>query len=90
MNDMTAAQRQLAQVLEEIRQDPALPERLPETDAAIVKAALDGEAVDEIAQRHHLPEDAVWEVLDSAARSVTEVTKLASLPESRPPEPDEP
>jgi hypothetical protein len=62
---------QWQQLLEQIRQDASLPERLIGAEAEIVRRALDGQDIHEIAQQQRLPEEEVWSVLGNVARSVT-------------------
>lgn len=58
-------------LIEWLRQDPTLPERLPPVQAAIIAAALDGTPVPLIAQDQRISEEAVWSILGDAARAVT-------------------
>lgn len=58
-------------MLEQLQQDPTIAERLPSMEGAMVRAALDGAAVYEIAQGHEVTEGAVWEVLATVARAAT-------------------
>jgi hypothetical protein len=57
------------EILQALRQDPALPGRLAQPEADIVRRALAGENIHEIAQAHRIPEAAIWEVLGNAARA---------------------
>jgi hypothetical protein len=63
-------EEQWQQLLEQIRQDPSVPERLIGMEADIVRRALDGQEIHEIAQQHSLPEEEVWTVLGNVARLV--------------------
>ncbi len=67
----TASDQRMAVLLDEVRQDPSLPARLPTWEAEIVNAALAGQGIYEIAQAHQLAEAGVWEVLGKAARAAT-------------------
>jgi hypothetical protein len=61
---------QWQQLLEQIRQDASLPERLIGAEADIVRSALDGQDIHEIAQQQRLPEEEIWTVLGNVARLV--------------------
>ncbi len=58
----------MARLVEQIQRDPALVETLPAEEARVIRDALDGLSIHEIANRHRMSEGAVWEVLGSAAR----------------------
>jgi hypothetical protein len=62
-----ASDGRMAAVLDQIRQDPSLVDRLPTMEGTIVRAALEGETVYEIAQTHAVTEGAIWEVLTRVA-----------------------
>ena len=64
-----ASDRRMAALLDQIRQDASLVDRLPTMEGTILRAALDGETVYEIAQTHAVTEGAIWEILSTAARS---------------------
>lgn len=66
-----ASDRRMAAVLDQIRQDPSLVDRLPTMEGTIVRAALEGETVYEIAQTHAITESAIWEVLARVAHVAT-------------------
>lgn len=66
-----ASDRRMAALLDQLAEDPTIAERLPELEGAMVRSALDGETVYEIAQTHAMTEGAVWDVLARAARSAT-------------------
>ncbi|HEX6292156.1 MAG TPA: hypothetical protein VFZ66_23410 [Herpetosiphonaceae bacterium] len=55
-------------LLKQLHQQPGLAEQLPSQEGTIVRAALDGQSVYEIAQQHQVSEGFVWNVLGSAAR----------------------
>ena len=59
----------MSRLIERLQQDPGLAEQLPGQEGAIVREALEGRSVYEIAQNHHLSEGAVWDVLSNAARA---------------------
>lgn len=66
---MTAKSEQRMAILREhLGRDPSLAARLPEEQAQVVQAALDGASVYEIAQQQRLSEEAVWTLLGDAAR----------------------
>lgn len=58
-------------LVEQVRQDPGLVERLPRLEAAIAHDALDGRSVHEIANRHRVSESYVWGILSNIARAAT-------------------
>lgn len=66
-----ASDRRMAALLAKLEQDPTLAERLPAMEGDIVRAALDGETVYEIAQNHAVTEGVVWDVLARVARTAT-------------------
>jgi hypothetical protein len=59
-------------LVQDLRQDPALPGRLAQQEADIVRQALSGHSFQEIARAHNIPEVDVWEVLGNAARVATD------------------
>jgi hypothetical protein len=61
----------LRKVVEQLNQDPSLAERLPSQEAAMVRSAMDGRTVYEIASDHEVSEAAVWRVLGAAARQAS-------------------
>lgn len=81
--EMNRPERRMEQLLDELRQDPSLPGRLMGQDGEIVRQALDGQSVHEIAQNQSIPESEVWSVLGQAARMATgeavEPTETAGL-----------
>lgn len=70
MSELTS-DRRMAALLEKLEQDPSIAERLPTMEGDMVRAALEGESVYEIAQAHAVTEGAVWEVLANVARAAT-------------------
>ncbi len=66
-----SADRRMAALLEQLKQDSTIAERLPHMEGTLVWAALDGDNVYAIAQAHEVIEGAVWEVLANAARMAT-------------------
>ena len=71
MTEMNWPERQMNQLLNQIRQDPSLPGRLTGQEREIVRQALDGQSVYEIAQDQRIPESEVWRELGEAARLAT-------------------
>ena len=65
------SQERLQQLLEQLRQDPGLAEQLPSREGEIVRDALNGLDVYQIAQQHRLSENAVWGTLRNAARAAS-------------------
>ena len=65
------SEERMEELVRAIRQSPALIGELMGPDDAIVRAALAGKNVHEIAQEQRIPEEAVWEVLGNAARAAT-------------------
>jgi DNA-binding CsgD family transcriptional regulator len=61
----------MAILLEQLQQQPGLGEQLPSQEGAIVRAALDGQSVYEIAQQQQVSEGFVWTTLSNAARMAT-------------------
>ena len=61
-------EERMAQIRDQLRQDPSLPARLPAVEGALVQAALDGSSVYEIASDNQMSEEAVWDVLARSAR----------------------
>lgn len=59
----------MARVVEQLRLDPALADRMPAQEGEIVRAALAGESVFAIAQRFGRSEASIWELLSSAMRA---------------------
>lgn len=53
---------------EQLQQDLGLAESLPSAEGDIVRAALEGQSVYEIAQDAQMSEEYVWRVLGAAAR----------------------
>lgn len=62
---------QMPALLEQLRRDPSLAERLPSQESAMVRGALDGKSVYEIASACQTSEASVWRVLGSAAREAS-------------------
>ncbi len=64
-----ATDERMQRVVAQLQQDPSLMDHLPEQVRAIVRAALEGQSVYEIAQQQQLSEAAVWSYLSNAARA---------------------
>ncbi len=65
---MPSTDDQLKRLVEELRESPGLAETLPGDQSDIVRDALDGKPVYEIANDRRLAPEYVWEVLSNAAR----------------------
>lgn len=66
-----SSDRRMAALLAKLAQDPVIAEGLPAMEREMVRAALAGESIYEIAQTHAVTEGAVWEVLSNVARAAT-------------------
>lgn len=64
-----ASDRRMAALLEMLQQDLSLAESLPSVEGEMVRAALNGSTIYEIAQVHEATEAAVWEILGRVARA---------------------
>ncbi len=65
---MPSTDEQLRRLVEQLEQLPGLAETLPGDQGDIVRDALDGKPVYEIANDRRLAPEYVWEVLGNAAR----------------------
>lgn len=65
---LSSSDREMEAVRKALSQDPTLAEQLPGQEAEILRLALTGQDVHQIAQQMRLTEAAVWEVLGNAAR----------------------
>jgi hypothetical protein len=63
-----SSDEELARLVEQLRELPGLAEQLPGDQAAIVRDALDGKNVNDIAADRRLVPAYVWDVLSNAAR----------------------
>lgn len=63
-----SSEERMAGLREVLQRDPGFAESLPSEEGNIVRAALDGQSVYEIAQQAQMSEEYVWRVLGSAAR----------------------
>jgi hypothetical protein len=61
----------MAQLVETLQQAPGLAEGLPGEEGQIVRDALAGLSVFEIAQRHSVSERRVWDIVGNAARAAS-------------------
>lgn len=61
----------LARLIEQINLDPGLAERMSGQEGDMVRAALNGQSVYEIAQDYRVSEQAVWDRLAQAARAAS-------------------
>jgi hypothetical protein len=95
---MMQQSNQMSKLIEQIRRDPSLVERMSSQEGSMVRAALDGKSVYEIASDCQTSEANVWHVLGRAAREASgaelhpvETGGLGSLgDEPDPPLPGEP
>jgi hypothetical protein len=65
---MTLSDEQLRNVVRQLQQIPGLAEQLPPQERAIVRDALRGRSIYEIAQQHRSSEEAIWHILSNATR----------------------
>jgi hypothetical protein len=65
---MTSSDEQLNTLLQQLRKEPGLAEQLPPQEATIVRDALRGRSIYEIAQQCGSSEESIWKVLSSVAR----------------------
>jgi hypothetical protein len=63
-----AARERLNRLVEQLEGDPGVVEGLPGEEGAMVRVALGGQSVSQIAQQHQVSEAAVWRTLSNAAR----------------------
>ena len=68
------SEERMKTLVAQLQQDPGLAEQLPSREGSIVRAALDGQGVYQIAQTHRVSEEAVWGTLRNAARAATGAT----------------
>ncbi len=73
MDDVSAEQfhQRFDELVDRIRQNPALTKRLPEVESRMVREALDGQDASAIAQNHHVSEGYVWTLMTDLARQTT-------------------
>jgi hypothetical protein len=71
MSEREPAEDRMTKLVETLRQDVALPERLFGQEADIVRQALAGKSVYQIAQDQAMPEAEVWDVLGRVVREVS-------------------
>ncbi|HEY8598901.1 MAG TPA: hypothetical protein VIL85_10755 [Thermomicrobiales bacterium] len=64
----SASDERMAQLLTQLRKNPALTGSLPGEEGAIVESALGGANVYSIAQEREISTEAVWATLGNAAR----------------------
>ena len=67
----TSSQARMAQLVQQLNQDPGLVEQLPSREGDIVREAVSGQDIYSIAQNHRLSEQAIWGILRNAARAAT-------------------
>lgn len=61
----------MAELVEQLRQQPAIVGHLPREIAILVQEALGGASVHEIAQKHGISTEAVWTMLGTAAQAAS-------------------
>jgi hypothetical protein len=60
-------ERNLQELVGRLQNQPEIAERLPAHEATVVRAALGGRQIDQIAAEHKLAEETIWEILSNAA-----------------------
>ncbi len=65
---MASSEERMARLVESLLQAPGLAESLPSEEGEIVRDALAGQSVYEIAQQHRVTERRVWDIVGNAAR----------------------
>jgi DNA-directed RNA polymerase specialized sigma24 family protein len=68
---MSGSEGQFKQLVAQLQQVPSLVEQLPPDEAALVRDALAGMNVYELAQQHRMSESAVWNAISSASRQAS-------------------
>ena len=68
---MATSDERMRILVEKLQQDPGLAEGLPSLEGGMVRDALSGQTVYEIAQNYRVSERAVWDVLSAAARAAS-------------------
>lgn len=76
---MADSQQQLSHYVQVIGADPSVTERLPGVEAEIVRSALGGQTVSEIAQEQRMSEGAVWNLIQRVANDVTGSTPVSRV-----------
>lgn len=61
----------MARLVEALQEAPGLTEGLPSEEGQMVRDALAGHSVFEIAQQHSVSEGYVWDIIGNAARAAT-------------------
>jgi hypothetical protein len=59
----------MARLVEALEQSPGIAEGMPAQEGSIVRDAMNGMTVYQIAQQHQTSERAVWDILGNAARA---------------------
>ena len=65
---MILSDEQLRDIVRQLQQTPGVAEQLPAQEGAIVRDAMRGRSIYELAQQHRSSEEAVWNILSNAAR----------------------
>ncbi len=63
------SEERMASLREALAQNPGLAEGIPSQEGEVVRDALAGQSVFEIAQHHRISERAVWDLLSNVARA---------------------
>ena len=61
----------MQQIVAQLHAAPGLAEEIPGREGEIVRAALNGQDVYQLAQSHQMSEGAVWAILHNAARAAS-------------------
>ncbi len=64
-----SSEERMAYLVEKLQQSPGLAEGLPSQEGEVVRDALAGLSVFEIAQQHRISERTVWDIVGNAARA---------------------
>ena len=65
------SEERLSRLVDVLQQDPGVGEGMPSEEGQIVRDAMAGLSVYEIAQQHSVSERRVWDVLSTAARAAS-------------------
>ncbi len=68
---MASSEERMARLVESLLLAPGLAESLPSEEGEIVRDALAGQSVYEIAQQHRVTERRVWDIVGNAARAAS-------------------
>jgi hypothetical protein len=68
---VASSEERMARLVESLLQAPGLAESLPSEEGEIVRDALAGQSVYQIAQQHRVTERRVWDIVGNAARAAS-------------------